>query len=856
MILRILTVLPVTILASAQLLAQLSVGGLRVEYLTNPIGIDVVQPRLSWRIASTRRNTMQAAYQLQVGTSEASLTRGANLLWDSERVISDASVFVDYAGPPAVSRTRYYWRVRVWDTSGRASPWSPAAFWETGLLQPADWTARWIGPPPTSADSLPSPSPLLRRAFRVDDRVRAARLYVTSLGLYELHLNGQRVGDQLFTPGWTSYRRRLQYQTYDVTPLLRPGANVVGAMLGDGWYRGNLGFFGQRNLYGRRLALRAQLEIRYEDGRIERVVSDADWKATVGPVLGSDIYGGETYDARRELSGWAEAPYDDRAWTAVALVDPPSSMIVASLSPPVRRVRELHPVDIRRAPSGETIFDLGQNFTGWARLSVQGPAGTTVTLRFGEVLDRDGNLYTANLRAAAQTDRYTLSGKGREMYEPQFTFHGFRYVAARGLPAPPDSTTITGIAVSSDLVQTGSLVTSDSLLNHLQRNIVWGQRSNFLDVPTDCPQRDEPLGWTGDAQVFARTAAFNMDVNGFFAKWLADVAADQDPSGSFPWVIPNPLGGDSVRFAGTAGWSDVAVIIPWTMYVAYGDRRLLERQYPSMRAWVDYARRRAGPDLIWRPGWQFGDWLALHSDDPSYPGATTGTDLIATAFLAHSTDLVSRAASALGRADEAAAYRARFRAIREAFNREFVSMTGRVGENTQTAYALAIAFDLLPDSLVAAAAGRLARDVEAREHHLTTGFLGTPHILHVLGATGHVGLAFALLTQRTYPSWLYPITRGATTMWERWDGIRPDSSFEDPGMNSFNHYAFGAVGDWMYQNIGGIDLDPAAPGYRHARIAPRPGAGLTSASASLETAYGALSSAWKLDRGRFTLGGV
>ena len=845
--------LSLPILAPVTLLAQLTVTGLRVEYLTNPLGIDVVQPRLSWRIASARRNTMQAAYQIQVAGSETSLAGRANLLWDSGKVISDTTVFVEYRGPATVSRTRYYWRVRVWDTNGSASPWSAAAFWETGLLQPADWTAQWIGPPPTAADSLPSPSPLLRRAFRVPEPVRSARLYVTSLGLYEVYLNGQRVGNELFTPGWTSYRRRLQYQTYDVTQLVRPGANVVGAMLGDGWYRGQLGFFGQRNLYGRRLGLRAQLEIRYESGRAERIVSDTGWKTTTGPVLTSDIYGGETYDARRELSGWASAPFDDHGWVPIALVDPPPAALVASLSPPVRRVRELRPVSIRRAPSGEMLFDLGQNFTGWARLNVSGSPGTTVTLRFGEVLDRAGNLYTANLRAAAQTDRYTLSGKSREVYEPHFTFHGFRYVAVQGLPAPADSTTITGIAVSSDLAQTGSFVTSDSLLNQLQRNIVWGQRSNFLDVPTDCPQRDERLGWTGDAQVFARTAAFNMDVNGFFAKWLGDVAADQDASGSVPWVIPNPLGGDSVRFAGTAGWSDVAVIIPWTMYLTYGDRRLLERQYPSMRAWVDYARRRAGPDLIWRPGWQFGDWLALHSDDPSYPGATTGTDLIATAFLAHSTDLVARTASVLGRTEEASTYRARFQTIRDAFRREFVSSTGRVGENTQTAYALAIAFDLLPDSLVSTAAERLARDVVSRGHHLTTGFLGTPYLLHVLNATGHLGDAFALLTQRTYPSWLYPITRGATTMWERWDGIRPDSSFEDPGMNSFNHYAFGAVGDWMYQNIGGIDVDPAAPGYRHSRIAPRPGAGLTSASASLETAYGTLQSAWRLDGERFTL---
>jgi len=835
----------------------LGVTGLRVEYLTDPhpLGIDAAPPRLSWRITSTERNTVQAAYQLQVARSATDLAQRENLLWDSGRIASDASVFVDYAGPPLESRTSYFWRVRVWDASGRASAWSATGAWETGLLQPADWTAAWIGtaPPPGTADSLPSPSPLLRRAFRVSGTVRSARLYATSLGLYEVYLNGQRVGDLLFTPGWTSYHRRLQYQTYDVTSLLRPGDNAVGAMLGDGWYRGHLGFFGRRNLYGRRLALRLQLEIRYRDGRTERIVSDPQWKTIPGPVLASDIYGGETYDARQEHPGWAAAPYDDHDWAAVAPLDPPAAALVAPESPPVRRVRALRPVAIRRAPSGETVFDLGQNFTGWARLAVRGPAGTVVTLRYAEVLDRDGNLYTANLRRARQTDRYTLKGEGEERYEPHFTFHGFRYVGATGLPAPADTGTVTGIAVSSDLAPTGSLETSDSLLNRLQQNIVWGQRSNFLDVPTDCPQRDERLGWTGDAQVFARTAAFNMDVAGFFSKWLADLAADQDPSGSLPWVIPNPLGGDSTRFAGTAGWGDATVIVPWTVYLAYGDRRLLERQYPSMRAWVEYERRRAGADLIWRPGWQFGDWLAFHSDDPSYPGATTGTDLIATAFLAHSADLLARAAAALARDADAARYTELFRAVRAAFDREFVSAAGRVGENTQTAYALALAFDLLPDSLVPEAAERLAADIRARDVHLTTGFLGTPHLLPVLSATGHTGLAYELLTQRSYPSWLYPISRGATTMWERWDGIRPDSSFEDPGMNSFNHYAFGAVGDWMYRIIGGIDGDSRAPGYRHSRIAPQPGAGLARARASLETFYGTLTSAWQRDGQRFVL---
>ncbi|HUC40480.1 MAG TPA: family 78 glycoside hydrolase catalytic domain [Gemmatimonadales bacterium] len=840
----------ITTLLLAIAIQSPTVTGLRVEYLTNPLGIDAPRPRLSWRITSTDRNTVQAAYQVQV-TKEVGAQHAPPLLWDSGRITADSSVFVTYAGPALTSRTRYVWRVRIWDAKGRGSPWSQPASWETGLLQPSDWTAAWIGTGPT--DTAGGPSPLLRRGFRLSGAVASARVYATSLGLYELYLNGRRVGDQLFAPGWTSYNRRLQYQTYDVTSLLNAGDNAIGAILGDGWYRGQLGFDPHRNVYGKRLALRLQLEIRYRDGRSERIVSDSQWKANTGPILASDIYGGETYDARQERAGWTNVPYDERGWSRVALLDAPPAKLIAAESPPVRRVGEIRPVDIRRAPSGETVFDLGQNFSGWARLKVRGSAGTVITLRFAEVLDRAGNLYTANLRRANQTDRYTLKGGGDETYEPHFTFHGFRYVGVTGLPAPADTGTITGVVVSSDLAQTGSFETSDALLNRLQQNIVWGQRSNFLDVPTDCPQRDERLGWTGDAQVFAPTAAFNMDVSGFFSKWLGDVAADQDRSGSLPWVIPDVLGADSANASGTAGWSDATVIVPWTTYVAYGDRAMLERQYPSMRAWVEFEHRRAGPDLIWQPGWQFGDWLALHSDDPSYPGATTQTDFIATAYFAHSADIVAHAARALGNQSEAARYDSLFRDVRAAFNREFVSRAGRVGENTQTAYALAIAFDLLPDSLVAVAADRLAADVRRRGMHLTTGFLGTPQLLPVLSATGHLDVAYALLMQRTYPSWLYPITRGATTMWERWDGIRPDSSFEDAGMNSFNHYAFGAVGDWMYRTIGGIQVDPQAPGGKRVGIAPRPGGGLTHASASLETGYGKVASSWKLDDQRFVL---
>ncbi len=842
-----ITILPLVLLLQVTAAPQppLTVTSLRTEYLANPLGMGERHPRLSWRIASDARATMQAAYEIQAAATDADLARGRGLVWTSGRVASDQSVFVPYGGPALRSRSRTWWRVRVWDQAGRVSVWSEPAWFETGLLEPADWSAKWIAAPWAQADTMPSPSPLLRKSFRVSGTVRSARIYTTALGLYELELNGRPVSDALFTPGWTAYRHRIQVQTYDVTGLLQPGANAIGAMLGDGWYRGYLGFFGQRNIYGRRLALRLQLEITYTNGRTERVASDGSWTTIRGPVLTSDIYNGETYDARREQPGWSTATFAGSGWTPVDTLPAPAADLVEPVSPPVRRVRELKPVAITRAPSGETLFDLGQNFTGWARLVVRGPAGTTVTMRFGEVLQPNGDLYTGNLRNAAQTDRYTLKGEGREVFEPHFTFHGFRYVAVAGLPMPADTATITGVAISSDLAQTSLFQTSDSLLNRLQRNIVWGQRSNFLDVPTDCPQRDERLGWTGDAQVFAPTAAFNMDVNGFFAKWLADAAADQDPSGSMPWVIPNPMGGDSLRFAGTAGWGDFAVIVPWTMYQAYGDRRLLERQYPSMKAWVEFERRRAGAALIWRPGWQFGDWLAFHSDDASYPGATTTTEFIATAFLAHSADLLARSAEALGNPAEAAHYDSLFTAVRAAFGREFVTRSGRVGENTQTAYALALAFDLLPDDQRPQAAQRLAADIRAHGTHLTSGFIGTPWVLPVLSGAGMDSLAFALLEQRSYPSWLYPLGRGATTMWERWDGIRPDGSFEDPSMNSFNHYAFGAVGDWMYRTVGGIAPDSAEPGWRHARIAPRiGGGGLTAARAGHDTPYGTLATAW------------
>jgi alpha-L-rhamnosidase len=831
--------------------SPVSLTRLRCEYSINPLGIDVQQPRLSWELVADGRGVTQAAFQIRVAETAADL--GSAPIWDTGRIDSDRSVHVAYEGPTLVSGQRYYWQVRVWDGDGTPSAWSGPASWEMGLLDPTDWQASWISPDWEEELTTPQPAPMLRSTFAVDGEVQSARAYVTSLGLYEAQINGERIGDQVFTPGWTSYDTRLQYQTYDVTGLLQTGENAIGVMLGDGWYRGYLGWSDRRNTYGERLALLLQLRIIYADGRVQIVGSDTSWKATTGPIRMSDLYNGETYDARLEKPGWTEASFDDGDWARVRLLDHPKDILIAPTGPPVRRIEAITPVAVLHTPAGETVIDMGQNMVGWVRLKVRGEAGTTVTLRHAEVLDAEGNFYTDNLRNAAQTVRYTLKGGAQEIYEPHFTFQGFRYVAVDGLPAEPTTETLTGIVIHSDMPPTGSFETSNPLINQLQHNIVWGQKGNFLDVPTDCPQRDERLGWTGDAQVFARTAAFNMDVAGFFTKWLADLAADQKPNGAIPFVIPDVLMRGNPAGIGATGWADAGVVIPWTLYLAYGDTRILEAQYESMRAWVEYMRNRAGEDRIWDGDFHFGDWLAYATDRSDYPGATTDKDLIATAYFAHSTDLLRRIAAILGKEGDAAEYAALRGDIEQAFRSEFITPNGRVASNTQTAYALALSFGLMPDGQEEQAAQRLAQDVRAFEHHLTTGFLGTPLLSHVLSDRGHLDVAYALLNQDTYPSWLYPITMGATTIWERWDGVKPDSSFQDPGMNSFNHYAYGAIGAWLYRVVAGIDVDPDEPGYKHLVIRPQPGGGLTYARATLQTMYGPTASAWELADGQFRL---
>jgi alpha-L-rhamnosidase len=830
---------------------MVTLHALTCEHFPNPLGIDTPQPRLSWQLQADRRDVRQTAYQIEVTANGATL-------WDTGKINAAQSLYIPYAGPTLQPGQRCTWRARAWDETDTPSTWSETATWEMGLLDAANWQADWITPDWDEDTSHPQPAPMLRTEFALDGDIASARLYATSLGLYELHLNGQRVGDGQLTPGWTSYKKRIQYQTYDVTDLLQAGANALGALLGDGWFRGHLGFQRQRNMYGDRLALLCQLQITYTDGRTQTITSNDTWQATTGPICMSDLYWGEHYDAQLEKPGWDAVNCDDSDWSGVRILDHDKAIIVAQRGPFVKRQEELRPQRIFQSPNGATILDFGQNMVGWVRLRVSGPAGTTITIRHAEVLDQEGNLYTENLRFAKQELVYTLKGAGEEIYEPHFTFYGFQFIAVEGFPGAPTLDNFTGIVVHSEMAQIGDFACSNPLINQLQHNILWGQKGNFVDVPTDCPQRDERLGWTGDAQAFIRTACFNLDVAAFFTKWLADLRADQWEDGAVTFVVPDVMtrtdgGFNFFSGAGAAAWSDAVTICPWTLYLSYGDRELLAENYANMVGWVEWMRSKADADLIWRQGFQFGDWLDYRGSFALKPSPVTNDELVATAFFAYSAMLTAQSAHALGNQADAEKYQALADEIKAAFNHEFVTTGGRVGPNSQTAYVLALHFDLLPEATRPLAAARLAEILEGNHYHLTTGFVGTPYLCHVLSRYGQTATAYELLNQESYPSWLYPVKKGATTIWERWDGIKPDGSFQDAGMNSFNHYAYGAIGEWLYRTVAGLEIDPAAPGYQHILFQPQPGGGLTHAKATLQSPYGLVESSWKLTENDFRL---
>ncbi len=841
-----------TVLFSSTAFSQkdLAVYDLSCEHKKNPLGVDVLNPRLSWKIRSAGYNVLQTAYAIRVATDQR--FAGSGMAWQTGKVSSDESVLIPYGGAELKPGQRYYWQVKVWDNKGRESKWSEAGYWETGLLSPAGWKAKWIE---LESDTVRySPSTHLRKEFSVSKSVRSARIYVTSHGFYELHLNGKKAGDQVFTPGWTSYGKRLQYQVYDVTSMLSTGKNVIGAVLGDGWYRGTLAWGDNWAIYGKRLGLLMQMHIRYSDGTESVIVTDESWKGYKGgAIVMNDIYDGETYDATRRLTGWNIPGYDDSRWTAVKSGNYSMNNIIASEGADIRKIEEIKPVRIFRTPKGNLVADMGQNMVGWIRLRVKGPRGTTVILRHAEVLDKYGEFYTENYRKAKTQLTYILSGDGEEIYEPRFTFMGFRYVEVTGFPGELLPENLTGVVIHSDMASTGSYESSNPLLNQLQHNIRWGQKGNFVDVPTDCPQRDERLGWTGDAQAFCRTAAFNYDVAAFFTKWMKDVSADQRPGGEIPVVVPDVLNRQgSPTASASAGWGDVAVIAPWTMYLVYGDRQLLENQYPGMKAWVDYIRNKAGDAMIWKDGSIYGDWLFYHPPVNNHPepDGHTEHDFIATAYYAYSASLLAKAAKVLGKTDDERFYTDIFEKIKKVFNHEYVTPAGRIGTNSQTSYVLPLMFGLLPDDIRPKAAGFLVNDIKNRGNHLSTGFLGTIYLCHVLTDNGYTDVAYDLLLQEKYPSWLYPVKMGATTIWERWDGQKPDSTFQDAGMNSFNHYAYGAIGDWMYRVSAGIET--LSPGYRHLLIQPHTTDKLDYSRASFESRYGSITSGWERKNGKIT----
>ena len=846
---------------------------LTCDYLKNPIGIDSKVPLFSWKLACGKPDTVQTAWHILVKKDDVTV-------WDSGKTMSCQSFGIAYAGAPLESRRAYTWTLQVWNNHGGTA--AAHGCFEMAFLHLADWQAKWVEPLQEPAYDEPvsdfrkllqgggfmeldqirmRPAQMIWRKFSLEKKtIQRARAYATSHGIYYLELNGEKIGNLELTPGNTEYPLYLQYQVYDITSALRAGENDLFMTVGDGWFCGKVGLVGQSCQYGDRTAGLFQLEIDYEDNSKQVIASDETCKSAESPVQYADLFVGQKYDAQLEHPS---------AWQPVVIREHGYENLRAQFGEPVRVCQEFKPKAVYHSAKGEWILDTGQVMAGRLRMRVRGERGTTVMLEHTETVDKEGNyLYNMFGKFINQTDTYVLKGESEELFEPRLTFHGFRYVRITGYPGKPTVDDFDVQVIQSDLAKTGSFACSDERLNQLQHNIFWSQRSNMISIPTDCPQR-EKAGWTGDVQVFARAACFNMDMQAFFTRWLRNVKVDQREDGQIPIIVPywkayHPGGVLDNNTDTSCGWGDVATVLPWALYMAYGDKRFLADNYDMMKRWVEYIRRTAANELpeglgeltaerrermkyLWNTNFHFGDWLAPSVTIDPVTGhinpilsARATMDIVPTCFYAMSTGLLAQAARELGNDTDAKEYEALHKKIRQAFADEYIDGNGHLPKDLQGLYVLALRFGLIPEEKIPAAVSKLVALIKANGNRLDTGFMSIPHLLDTLQEHGRIDVAYDLLYQDKCPSWLYGVKMGATTIWEAWQAVLEDGT---PTKVSYNHYAFGCVGEWMYRTIGGLKADK--PGYKHFLIKPVPDEKLTWAEVQYDSVYGPIESRWE-----------
>ena len=780
---------------------------LRTEYRENPIGLTEKAPRFSWKIESDEKDTVQTAYEISV-TDE-----NGKVVWNSGKRASDQSVLVDYEGETLEAEMLYKVEVSVTDNHGNTA--SAEGTFETGILDNAGFIAKMLT---SDFPAEETACPVFGKTFALNKSVKKARLYATAHGVYEVTLNGQTVGDYRMAPGWTSYHNRLQYQIYDVTEQLA-AENEIAITVGNGWYKGILGFYCQPNQYGTQAGAFAELHVEYEDGSKDVIATDETWSVKTGEIRYSEIYMGETIDT--------DAPEIKEGKVVVKEFD--KAVLTAQENEPVRITEKIAGKELIVTPKGEKLVDFGQIVTGVVEVHVKGEKGQKIVLRHAEVLDKDGNFYPETLRQAKSIDTFICNGED-QIFRPHFIFHGFRYICVEGMKEFTADQFIACVT-HSDIEKTGDFHCSNKKVNQLQSNITWSQRDNFLDIPTDCPQRDERLGWTGDAQVFSWTAAFNRNTALFYKKWMRDVAEESSLEKGVPHVVPDIL--DSYS---SSAWSDAAVIVPWVVYQIYGDKGILEENWKCMHEWVDYIKNNCGENGLWQSGFQYGDWLALDKEESADRTGATDKYMIANAYYLYVTELVKKTAEVLGKDEEAKKYAELYETTLDAFQREYYTETGRIVSETQTGAIISLYFNLAREKDRKRILNTLLTNIGNHKNHLATGFVGTPYICHTLSENGVHEMAATLFMKEDYPSWLYAVNMGATTIWERWNSIKPDGTFDESGMNSLNHYAYGSVGDWMYRKVAG--LSQLEPGYKRFQVKPMFVKGIEEWGTEYESVYG------------------